>query len=133
MEESYYSNEGRINRKNFITRTLIFIFLTGISIGFFKKICKLLNIGNLNSSPFREPLNSPWSLLVIIVAILSIIWIIQVMKRLQDLNINGWLALLFILLAFIPFIGQFGIIAAIIYLMAKEGNKEKNKYGLPNE
>ncbi|CAM1348384.1 DUF805 domain-containing protein [Tenacibaculum crassostreae] len=133
MEENYYSNEGRINRKKFIIRTLIFILSTGVSIGFFKKICKLLNIGNLNSSPFRDPLNSPWTFLALIVVILSIIWIIQAMKRLQDLNISGWFSLIIIPLAFIPFIGQIGIIGLIIYLMVKEGSKEKNKYGLPDK
>ena len=101
----------RSNRKEYIINISIFVLLILVRIYFFDQYrgvekSNLIMILNILTAP------------------LVLLWITQyfflVIRRLHDLNANGW----YVLLTFIPF-GQF----LILWLMLKKGTQGPNKYG----
>jgi len=105
FEEDFFSPKGRLRRKNYFIRFL------------------LLSIPGAILSIVSEGSNE--GIFVVFLSLItiacSIFAIIQVVKRLHDINMSGWYWLLF----FIPLINLiFGL-----YLLFKIGTNGANKYG----
>jgi uncharacterized membrane protein YhaH (DUF805 family) len=105
FEEDFFSPKGRLGRKNYFIRFLL-LSITG---GILSVVSEGSNEGTIIV------------FLSLITIVCSIFAIIQVVKRLHDINMSGWYWLLF----FIPLINLiFGL-----YLLFKDGTYGANKYG----
>jgi len=102
IKERFWSNQGRLSKKIYV---LSFALLM-LPIVIFSFI-----IDDIDNSSF-------FSLLVLFTTITASI---QIIKRLHDLNYNGWLCLLI----FVPFLN----FAFLAYLLLANGTNDPNKYG----
>lgn len=105
FSDNFFSMKGRIRRKDYIKRFFLLIFgsmLVNLFLG-----------GNSN--------NPQTFLIILVVFFVFISLLIQSVKRLQDLNLNGIYCILFV----IPVINIF----FIIYLFLAPGTRGVNKYG----
>lgn len=107
--KGWFRIKGRSNRKEYILRFFIMIFMCC----FFKYLC-YLNITTLITGFLITPL--------LIITVVQVFFVTH--RRLHDLNASGWWQLI----TFIPF-GQLLMIAFIFF----KGTEGPNKYGEPPE
>lgn len=105
QEESFFETEGRLQRKKYFIR----VFLLSIPAGFFNVVSE----GSSESALI--------GFLALLTLVCSIFVIIQVVKRLHDINMSGWYWLLF-MIPVVNFI--FGL-----YVLFKDGTVGPNQYG----
>lgn len=107
----FFTFKGRSNRKEYIVKNLITVLVL------------IIGSYTINDCTNNDLLTV---LYVVGMAILANILIFQYfplsVRRLHDLNENGW----YVLLTFVPFCQFF-----ILWLMFRKGTEETNKYGEP--
>ncbi len=108
-----FSFKGRSNKKEYFFKILLIIFLIIIRIYYI--------------DPYKTQEVTPlFAILNLCTALLLLIYTLQYfplsVRRLHDLNENGW----YVLLTFVPFCQFF-----ILWLMFKKGTDGPNKYGEP--
>lgn len=110
-EPSMWALSGRIGRVRFLAYTMLAYFLfsvlIGFAVGFFAAVLRLESVSNILFFVLMVPV-------VVYFVALSV-------RRLHDLNRNGWL----LLIAFIPFIGFF----FSLYMIFAPGTTGSNNYG----
>jgi len=105
QEETFFSPEGRLRRKDYFVRILL-LSIPGV---FFS----VLSEGSAE--------NGLIGFLALITICCGIIAAIQIVKRLHDINLSGWLWLI----SFVPFVNFiFGL-----YILFKDGTQGPNQYG----
>lgn len=132
LEDKYFSTEGRLNRKPLIYYLLFLIvmFMAFIGLAVILGVTNSLSIAilgeNINDlNPFMQ-----LEIISIIILLISLIGLIMLtmplnflmIRRLHDLNINGWWIVL-------PIIFPLGYIPFILYLICFKGTKGSNRYG----
>lgn len=115
MKDDYLSVKGKINRKVFGIRTIYFILSLASIFFIYKKLKKFDLDENVGLYSF-----------IIIVSIPTIIYGIQIMKRLQDLDLNKWLVLIIPILMILP-LGVIVIAGCLIYLLITKTRINKSK------
>lgn len=129
LEDKYFSTEGRLNRKPLICYLLFLIIMCMAFIG-------LITILGLISSFSMVVLGDNYDslmqlefipILVLIVGFIGLIMLIMplnflLIRRLHDLNLNGWWIIL-------PIIIPLGYFPFILYLICIKGSKGTNRYG----
>lgn len=110
MLDKFIGIDGRINRKKYIFRSL---FLWGM--GFIFELCVIM--GRVEQPDFMVG-DLPGMVLLTIV---GIPWMMLMVRRLHDLNHNGFWSLL----AFVPVASFF----LLLYLCCFRGTRGRNSYG----
>ena len=109
--EFWFSLSVRRNRKSFMLASLLLLLIGVIFSGFF---------------------NIHWIFVAIFAVPFTIAQHILIAQRLRDMNVTGWLALLWIPIQMLPFMYNipfpFGI-ALLIIVCAVPGTKGPNNYG----
>ncbi len=108
--KDFYS--GRINRINYFLASLLVTIVLG---GLLVLSTLLLNESDLTLG----------TIIIILGIVYFLISVSLKLRRVHDLNYNGWILIVFIPILFIPGIGQ--ILA--LYLLFAPGNKMDNGYG----
>lgn len=109
--ESFFSSKGRLRRSTYFVRVLLLAIPAGIAYA-------ILESSSNYYSGYDESALLFTGLTIIVISFLSFL---QYIKRLHDINMSGWWALV----AIIPYAGGlFGLITALI-----DGQKGPNEYG----
>lgn len=111
IAESFFSSKGRLRRSTYFGRVLLLAIPAGIAYA-------ILESSSNYYSGYDESVLLFTGLTIIVISFLSFL---QYIKRLHDINLSGWWALI----AVIPYAGGlFGLITALI-----DGQKGPNEYG----
>lgn len=102
--ESFFSPQGRLRRRDYAIRV--------IPLGIIAVAINIYSMG---------PNESAGILLSLIVLAIAVVTLIQMIKRLHDMNFSGW----FSLISFIPLINLF----FGLYVLFKDGTAGSNQYG----
>ncbi len=112
VEESFFSSKGRLRRSTYFLRAILLAIPAGIAFAAIESSSNYYSVGYDESTIIFSGL---------ILILISYFSILQYIKRLHDINMNGW----WVLVAAIPYAGSlFGLITAFI-----EGQKGPNEYG----
>lgn len=117
VKTGVFNANGRLGVLKYMAHSLVLMLVAAALFGV------LALVGGLSFSEDSASQPNPLVMSILFVAIIPFIWLgfVMLIKRLHDLNLNGW----FVLLTLIPVLGA--IIS--LFIMCVPGMKEGNKFG----